>query len=223
MNFFEILLARYLGGGSGGGGSNIKRIELKVTENGKYIAPSGKAYSEVDVKVPIPIVEELNVSENGIYTAPSGKSYSPVNVDVPIPEGTISINSNGTYDVSSYENALVSVTASGDVFIPVKIINNVGLGDMFYYDINGKVETRNIQYHLEFDCYTQFFDNYSPATPMPFCKIRFYDSNFDPSRLSIISDWNVDLYRDTDFDNIFVLRVSTYGISEYPEIELRYV
>lgn len=56
--------------------------ELNVTENNTYTAPSGKAYSPVNVNVPQTVIEALNVTENGEYTAPSGKAYSPVNVSV---------------------------------------------------------------------------------------------------------------------------------------------
>lgn len=48
MDFDSILLARKL---EGGGGSSVDVESLSVTENGTYTAPTGKAYSPVNVNV----------------------------------------------------------------------------------------------------------------------------------------------------------------------------
>ena len=59
-------------------------------------------------------VEPLEITENGTYTAPAGKAYSPITANVPNPStGTLSIDSNGTYDVTSYASAEVNVPSSG--------------------------------------------------------------------------------------------------------------
>lgn len=65
----------------GGGDADIDVEPLQVTENGTYTAPTGKAYSPVEVNVP------------GI-----------------IPAGAIEITENGTYDVSDKAEAVVDVS-----------------------------------------------------------------------------------------------------------------
>lgn len=57
-------------------------------------------------------VQPLSVSSNGIYSAPSGFAYSPVDVAVPMPSGTITLSANGTFNVASFESALVNVSAT---------------------------------------------------------------------------------------------------------------
>lgn len=58
-------------------------------------------------------VDALNVTENGVYTAEEGHAYSPVTVAVPQPSGTLSITSNGVYDVGSFASADVNVSGGG--------------------------------------------------------------------------------------------------------------
>lgn len=61
-------------------------------------------------------VESLSVSANGTYTAPAGKAYSPVVANVPqgvFPTGTKTITENGTYDVTNFASAAVSVPGGG--------------------------------------------------------------------------------------------------------------
>ena len=77
-----------------GGGTSVAVEPLAVTENGEYTAPSGKAYSPVNVSVPTVTVESLSATENGTYTAPTGKAYSPVTVSVPKPDYLISDGDN---------------------------------------------------------------------------------------------------------------------------------
>ena len=95
-----------------GGGSGVTVEPLSVTSNGIYTAPMGKAYTPVDVNVPVPpsvTVESLSVTSNGTYTAPTGKAYSPVDVNVP---ATPSVTVNGTYNAptgKAYDPVVVNV------------------------------------------------------------------------------------------------------------------
>lgn len=74
--------------------------ELNVTESKKYTAPSGVAYSSVNVAVPQTTVEPLTVTENGIYTASAGTAWNEVEVDVP----TSSDPSSTSLDETIYNN-----------------------------------------------------------------------------------------------------------------------
>jgi hypothetical protein len=63
-----------------------------------------------------PVIEPLSVTENGTYTAPNGvDGYSPIEVNVPIPDGyikpsgTLSIEENGTHDVTDKASVSVNV------------------------------------------------------------------------------------------------------------------
>lgn len=62
MSFYDILLAKKLGGG---GGSSVTVEPLSVTQNGTY-SETGKAYSPVSVSVPQPS-GSTSISENGTY------------------------------------------------------------------------------------------------------------------------------------------------------------
>lgn len=91
---------------------------LSVAENGTYTAPSGTAYSPVDVNVEAGLTAEaLSVVANGTYTAPSGKAYTPVNVNVPVGATTqsLTVTENGTYTAPSgkaYTPVVVNVPAA---------------------------------------------------------------------------------------------------------------
>ena len=135
MNFFEFLLSRYLGGGSGSG-SGVKKIPITISENGKYVAPSGKAYSPVTVNVECPpptILKTLNVSENGEYEAEEGRAYKKVNVDVPKNIIPFTFTQNGTYDAplgydaDGFSPVTVDVPQYGELcHVTVEIKSNQG-------------------------------------------------------------------------------------------------
>lgn len=76
------------GTASGGGGSSATLITKEITTNGTYTASSDSAdgYSSVTVNVP----------SSGIT-----------------PTGSLNISANGTYDVTNYANAVVSVSSGG--------------------------------------------------------------------------------------------------------------
>ena len=99
-----------------------------LTENSTYVfSPTpGSVFSDVTVSVSVPSdqkpEEQLNVtlSANGDYSySPTpGSVFSDVTVSVSVsggitPTGTINISSNGTFDVTSYASAAVSVSGGG--------------------------------------------------------------------------------------------------------------
>lgn len=65
MSYYDILLAKQLSGGGGGGDITVE--SLSVTANGIYSAPSGKAYSPVTVNVPNPSTGTKTITSNGTY------------------------------------------------------------------------------------------------------------------------------------------------------------
>lgn len=83
MNLFDLVAARKLSGGGGGGDVSVDA--LSVTENGTYSASSGHAYSPVTVSVPV-----------GVF-----------------PSGTSSITANGIYDITNFASVDVNVSGGG--------------------------------------------------------------------------------------------------------------
>ena len=85
-------------------GTSITVESLTVTQNGTYSAPTGKAYDPVIVAVQGGVVvTESTLANGGIV-----KSISAASVI----SGTLSITSNGTFDVASYTYASVNVAGS---------------------------------------------------------------------------------------------------------------
>ena len=112
-----------------GGGSGVTVEPLSVTSNGIYTAPMGKAYTPVDVNVPVPpsvTVECLSVTSNGTYTAPTGKAYSPVDVNVPatpsVTVESLSVTSNGNYTAPAGK-----AYSPVDVNVPQKTIESLSV------------------------------------------------------------------------------------------------
>lgn len=94
-----------------------KTTTLSVTENGTYTPPTNvDGYNSVVVDVPSkdPVLNTLSITENGTYTPPAGTDgYNKVTVNVPTggaePTGTVTIERNGTHNVSNYAKAVVNV------------------------------------------------------------------------------------------------------------------
>ena len=113
MDLFDLAVANKLAGGGGGGG-DIDVDSLTVTENGKYTASAGHAYSPVTVSVPQGVFPSgtSQITSNGIYDVSNFASAS-VNVPGIVPSGTSSITANGIYDITSFASVDVNVSGGG--------------------------------------------------------------------------------------------------------------
>lgn len=118
---------------SGGGGGDISVESLSVTSNGTYTAPTGTAYSPVDVSVSgSATLIEKNISANGTYTASSDSAdgYSKVVVSVAntysagdegkvvkngalASQGSATYTTNNTYDTTDISSVTVAVSGGG--------------------------------------------------------------------------------------------------------------
>lgn len=72
-------------------GTKIDVRELEVTQNGTYVAPTGKAYSPVKVEVSMPTITIVNTA----------------NVDIAV-SGDIEASGEGTYSVTG--DATITLT-----------------------------------------------------------------------------------------------------------------
>ena len=106
-------------------GGDVMVEGLEVTENGTYTAPEGKAYSPVEVAVPL---AEKSVTENGVYnaSADSVAGYSKVNVNVPLPENA--------YLLKDASGALVSFSDGADLPMLSFVCNIDAVQDLHGYD-----------------------------------------------------------------------------------------
>lgn len=90
-----------------------------------------------------PTLTTKNITQNGTYNASSDNAdgYSSVTVNVPTvtPTGTISINSNGTYDVTNYASADVSVSGGGG--------GNVAIVQADTYSFTKKLAGEDLSYN----------------------------------------------------------------------------
>ena len=131
MELFDLLLYKSVAGDSGGGGGGeISTQSLNVSANGTYRAPTGKAYTPVNVNVPnsYSASDEGKVVSNGALVSQTAHAEvtqngtidttlnNSVTVNVPqgsTPTGTkqISISQNGTTteDVAAYASAEITV------------------------------------------------------------------------------------------------------------------
>ena len=130
MDLFDLLLYKSVAGDSGGGGGGeISTQSLNVSANGTYRAPTGKAYTPVNVNVPnsYGASDEGKVVSNGSLVSQTDDTTTAngvvdtttikqLTVNVPqgsTPTGTkqISISQNGTTteDVAAYASAEITV------------------------------------------------------------------------------------------------------------------
>lgn len=97
----------------GGGGPSITVEELTVTENGTTTAPSGKAYSPVNVSVP------------NTYTA--GDEGKVVSDGALVSQTSTTKNANGTYDTTLNNEVVVNVPNSYTASDEGKVVFNGAL------------------------------------------------------------------------------------------------
>lgn len=97
MSYYDILLAKQLSGGGGGGDITVE--SLSVTANGTYSAPSGKAYSPVVANVP-----------NSYTASDEGKVVSSGAL---VAQTSQTIDTNGTYDTTLKNSVTVNVSGGG--------------------------------------------------------------------------------------------------------------
>lgn len=90
-------------------------IRTKGGTSDPLVFPSGFVSAIGDISAGAVLISKI-ISANGEYSAQADNAdgFSNVVVDVPAPSGSISIESNGTYDVSAFANAVVSVPTGGD-------------------------------------------------------------------------------------------------------------
>lgn len=103
-----------------GGGGDIKTQPLNVTENGTYTAPSGRAYTPVNVNVKQPDeysgTYEITPSKQAQTLTTADKRLAddvivhPIPDEYIIPKGTLNIDENGKHDVTEYESVNIDVS-----------------------------------------------------------------------------------------------------------------
>ena len=97
----------------GGGGGDVDVEPLSVTENGTYTAPTGKAYSPVNVSVPNSYAagDEGKVVSNGALVSQTSKN----------------ITANGTVDTTTNNEVVVAVPNSYTAGDEGKVVSNGAL------------------------------------------------------------------------------------------------
>jgi len=149
MDLFDLLLYKSVAGDSGGGGGGeISTQSLNVSANGTYRAPTGKAYTPVNVNVPntYGASDDGKVVSNGALVSQTAHAEVTANgtidtttnnsVVVNVPQGstptgtkTINISANGTTteDVAAYANAQIIVAVPIPTY-PIAENNSFGGG-----------------------------------------------------------------------------------------------
>ena len=103
MDLFDLLLYKSVAGDSGGGGGGeISTQSLNVSANGTYRAPTGKAYTPVNVNVPnsYSSSDEGKVVSNGALVAQTAHAE---------------VTQNGTIDTTLNNSVVVNVPAGSDI------------------------------------------------------------------------------------------------------------
>ena len=149
MDLFDLLLYKSVAGDSGGGGGGeISTQSINISANGTYRAPTGKAYTPVNVNVPNTYAasDEGKVVSNGALVSQTAHEEVTQNgtidttlnnsVVVNVPQGvtptgtkTINISANGTTteDVAAYANAQIVVAVPIPTY-PIAENNSFGGG-----------------------------------------------------------------------------------------------
>ena len=96
MDLFDLLLYKSVAGDSGGGGGGeISTQSINISANGTYRAPTGKAYTPVNVNVP-----------NSYGASDEGKV---VDDGALVSQTTETISQNGTVDTTTVREVTVNV------------------------------------------------------------------------------------------------------------------
>ena len=103
MDLFDLLLYKSVAGDSGGGGGGeISTQSLNVSANGTYRAPTGKAYTPVNVNVPNTYAasDEGKVVSNGSLVSQTAHAE---------------VTQNGTIDTTTNNSVVVNVPTGSDI------------------------------------------------------------------------------------------------------------
>lgn len=110
-----------------------------LSKLGVKLKTKGTICSE-DITV-VPVLQNKKVTENGVVTSDEGYAgLGSVEVSVAEPTGTVTLTSNGTYDVKTYEKATVNVRmASGSASIVANGVYDVTDVAEVVVDVPGEV------------------------------------------------------------------------------------
>lgn len=93
--------------------ADIEPIPLKVSE--VYIDGGGGDVPVYDGSYEVTPTEETQTLETSLKKMLRNVTINPISSQYIIPSGTVNINDIGTYDVSTYENAQVSIASAQGV------------------------------------------------------------------------------------------------------------
>lgn len=97
-------------------------VEMEVAVNNVALL------MEVETHYDLPVeLETLTATANTTYHAPAGTAWDKVNVAVPGPSGSVTLDENGTFDVTQYAEAVVDVPNSYTAADEGKVVSDGAL------------------------------------------------------------------------------------------------